>query len=54
MPSAEVAGERQDVGDYEHRLAAQIVEMIRNTGVDAQRVLALVEAMLNLPVIATS
>jgi hypothetical protein len=34
----------------EHRLAAQIVELIRNADVDAARVLALVAAMLNWPV----
>jgi hypothetical protein len=54
MPEAEVAGKRQDVGDYESQLAAQIVEMIRNAEADGERVLALVEAMMNLPVIAAS
>jgi hypothetical protein len=55
MPEAEVAaGERQDVGDYDRQLAAQIVEMIRNAEADGERVMALVEAMMNLPVIAAS
>ena len=43
MPDeAEIASERQDVDDYERRLAAKIVAMIRNTGVEARRVLAFV------------
>jgi hypothetical protein len=55
MPEAEVAaGERQDVGDYDRQLAAQIVEMIRNAEADGERVMALVEAMMNLPVSAAS
>jgi hypothetical protein len=37
-----------DVSDYERRCAAKFVEMLRNTGVDALRVLALVDAMLHL------
>jgi hypothetical protein len=51
---AELASERQvfdkgsDVDDYEHRLAAEIVAMIRNTGVNAQQVLHLIDAMLNV------
>jgi hypothetical protein len=40
MPEAEVAGERQDVGDYERQLAAQIVEMIRNAGAKPSRTFA--------------
>jgi hypothetical protein len=54
MTRAELAGERQDVGDYERRLAREIVEMIDNAGVDGERVMALVASMMNLPVIATS
>jgi hypothetical protein len=42
MPEAKLASERQDVDDYGHDLAAAIVAMIRNTGVDAWRVLTFV------------
>jgi hypothetical protein len=42
------ASERQDADAYEHRVAAEIVAMLRNTGVDARRVLAYAHAILNL------
>jgi hypothetical protein len=51
MPNeAKLASERQGGDDYEHRMAAEIVAMLRNTGVDAERVLAYAHAILNLPV----
>jgi hypothetical protein len=54
MPEAEIADDRQDGHDYEHRLAREIVAMIRNAGVDGERVMMLVTHMMNLPVIAAS
>ncbi len=61
MPDeAELASEREqslqnlhtfggsDVDDYERRVAKDIVMMLRETGADAQHVLALVNKMLNV------
>jgi hypothetical protein len=45
---AALESERQDVSDYRRRLAAKIVMMLFETRVDAQRVLALADKMLNL------
>jgi hypothetical protein len=51
MPNeAEPASERRDVDDYERRLAAEVVAMLQNAGVDGQRVLAYAHAILDLPV----
>jgi hypothetical protein len=36
--------------DYERWFAVEIVAMIRNTGVNAQQVLRLIDAILKLPV----
>jgi hypothetical protein len=47
LASARQASERC-ADDYERRLAAEIVAMLRNVGADPRRVLALVDAMLNL------
>jgi hypothetical protein len=46
--AAEFASERQDVDNYERRIAAEVVAMVRDTEVDARRVLAYVDAILNL------
>jgi hypothetical protein len=48
MSEAELASDRQDVSDYERRVAKDIVMMLLETRVDARRVLALVDAMLHL------
>ena len=45
-----LASEHRGVGDYERRVAKDIVIMLLETRVDAERVLAYVDAMLNLPV----
>jgi membrane fusion protein, multidrug efflux system len=54
MSEAELASDRQDVDAYEHRLAAEIVAMIRNTGVDGRRVLAFVSRARAARVLALS
>jgi hypothetical protein len=49
MPDeAELARERQIIDDYERRVAKDIVMMLLDTHVDARRVLALVDTMLNV------
>jgi hypothetical protein len=45
--SAREATKRQ-ADDFDRRLASEIVEMIRNAGVDANLVLELVDAMMNV------
>jgi hypothetical protein len=49
MPDeAELARARQNIDDYERRVAKDIVMMLLDTHVDARRVLALVDTMLNV------
>lgn len=58
MPDDEagLASERQvfdkgsDVGDYERRVAAEIITLITNAGADPGRILWLVDKFLHLPV----
>jgi hypothetical protein len=51
MPDeAELAIERQNIDDYERRLAKDIALMLLETRVNARRVLMIVDAILNLPV----
>jgi hypothetical protein len=54
MDEAELVSVRQANAlhalNYERQLAAKIVAMIRNTGTDPRRVLAIVDAILNLPI----
>jgi hypothetical protein len=47
LASARPANKRRAAG-YDRRLAAEIAEMLRDTGVDAQRVLTFVDKMLSL------
>ena len=44
------ARERPGVSDYERKVAKDIVMMLLETRADARRVLAFVDAILNLPV----
>jgi hypothetical protein len=47
LDEVELAKDRQP-DDYERHLAAEIIAMIHNTGVDPSRVLAYVAAMLHV------
>jgi hypothetical protein len=49
MDETAPAGERRYYDDYDRRLAAEIVAMLVNTRSDAQRALAVVDIIMNLP-----
>ena len=49
MDETAPAGERRYYDDYDRRLAAEIVAMLVNTRSDAQRALAVVAIIMNLP-----
>ena len=48
MPTPPEERERRYYNDYDRRLAAEIVGMLAYTGVDALRVLRIVDAIMNL------
>jgi hypothetical protein len=49
MDETAPVGERRYYDDYDRRLAAEIVAMLVNTRSDAQRALAVVDIIMNLP-----